>query len=107
MCNFRVGQKVVCVDALVWTLGNCASETPSGLREGEVYTIRAIRFDPNSNYRGINGGFLLDLEEAAPSKSWTRSIGFASARFRPVVERKTDISVFRAMLTPSKQKVEA
>lgn len=83
-CNFRVGMKVVCVNA-------------DGVAEilfvkGSVYTV---------SYIGVTqmGNYVINLEEVpvtSPEGSWYAS------RFRPIVERKTSIEVFRSLLNPSK-----
>jgi hypothetical protein len=102
--NFTVGQKVVCIDGsapsrdVKFSLG---SRYPD---DGKIYTIRecliwggspAVRLqeivNPKLNF--IHEGF---SEQA-----------FSPERFRPVIQRKTDISIFKAMLTPSKEQVSA
>jgi hypothetical protein len=80
--NFRVGQPVICIDASP----GCY---PLRLVKGERYTIKS---------KTPEGGVHL-LEEAHGNP-----LGFNPCRFRPAVERKTDISVFTAMLTPQKSK---
>lgn len=96
MCNFRVGQKVVCVD----------DEFPGGrhpdLFGGGVYTITAI-VDSNGSYRGEidRSRAALLLKEvrdkyAWPGRGWTDR--FRADRFRPLVAKKTDISIFQEML---------
>ena len=82
---FRVGQKVVCVDA----------EGSPSLVKNKIYTISHIRSKAHSHWRGQFGFWIgLFLHETNPRFSG----GFAPQRFRPVVERKTDISVFTEML---------
>ena len=100
-CNFRIGQKVVCVDdapeeGRAWKGG----ESPT---EGSVYTIRSIHFDNGVQILGFE-----EIERSDYSKQFWKdqNLGYLARRFRPVVERKTDISIFRALLTPSKEKVE-
>lgn len=99
---FFVGQKVVCIDN---TLGGGVI-----LKEGEtvpaletVYTVRAI-VDWGPEYDSQ----LLLVEIVNPVCRWWsgewREGAFNVRRFRPVVERKTDISIFTAMLTPKKVK---
>jgi hypothetical protein len=84
---FRVGQKVVCVDI---------RPTQSGLKipltKGEIYTISAMDTTPDEF-----GGLAFYLAE----NDWSV---FYHWRFRPIVERKTDISIFKAMLTPAGKK---
>lgn len=79
--TFRVGMKVVCIDA------SNTSEYP--LTKGAVYTISG-------------GGYYLfrylyDIAEVSTSvpHAW------CGTRFRPVVERKTSIECFKALLKPS------
>jgi hypothetical protein len=82
---FRVGQKVVCVDASGLT-------TNRPLSIGAVYTIRELYDDP---FNGLG----VMLEEIINSMCSTGEYGYRSVRFRPIVERKTDISMFTKMLT--------
>jgi hypothetical protein len=104
---FRVGMKVVCVDgeysgSLVrQTLGGDEYEVPMPKRE-TIYTIRDIEFQSESVCA-------VRLEEIVNPICRSISDGvmepnYRSTRFRPVVERKTDISLFTAMLNPTKQK---
>jgi len=77
---FRVGQKVVCVDA-----SGCAS---ADLSEGTIYTVRQVQ---------------PPIDNATPRVllfGSRETIGWYASRFRPLVERKTDISIFTRMLTP-------
>lgn len=98
---FRVGQKVVAIAKQVGGYGDEAEPIV-----GSVYTIRSIDLDraptvypiglrlveivnkPRS-YRGLNGDV---FHEGS----------FGAHKFRPLVERKTDISIFKAMLTPNR-----
>jgi hypothetical protein len=82
---FRVGQKVVCVDASGLTL-------IKPLTIGAVYTIRELYDDP------IRGPAVM-LEEIINIMHPRGEFGYRSVRFRPIVERKTDISIFTKMLT--------
>jgi hypothetical protein len=70
---------------------------------GGIYTIRAIR-------QGTQDGVtLLLLKELDNSHMLVegREPGFDSRNFRPIVERKTSIAIFKAMLNPSRQEVSA
>lgn len=91
-CNFHVGQKVVCVD------GKPYSELTKGgwcPHTGGVYTIRSIFLWDEKPF--------LRLDEyhdtGRPNGPWGEG-GWNALRFRPVVQRKTDISVFKDMLIP-------
>lgn len=73
--GFKVDQKVVCVDA---------SDGPGdayfhGLRKGETYVIESLDGAACVSVAGIRGCWL-------------------AARFRPVVERKTDIGFAHEIL---------
>lgn len=83
---FRIGQKVVCVDASA-----CRDRgIISSLKEGRIYTIISISsYRDRDNDRGLQ---VAEAEARVPS-------GFFKARrFRPVVEKKTDISIFTEIL---------
>lgn len=79
--NFQTGQKVVCIRDANCELG---SGYDHGLRNGSVYTI--ADFSRGS----VAAGYLVLAE--IKKGAWHPS------RFRPVVERKTDISVFTKIL---------
>ncbi len=91
---FRVGQKVVCVDA-----SRLRARAP--LKKGAVYTVRWAGQRPTDHEPGIM------VEEFSCWHSrhhleWS----FRATRFRPVVDRPTDISIFTRMLTDADEKVE-
>lgn len=92
---FHVGQKVACIRDSYYG-------GPTDVFEpivGSVYTIRSIRVDVLRPQYGVS----LVFEEITNSiDRGGREPGFYSSRFRPIVERKTDISIFTAMLTPNK-----
>ncbi len=88
--TFRVGQKVVCVDDIpspgkVWY-----TQKPT---VGHVYTVSGHGVGYYGDYPVI---FVAELNNPL--------IGYRETRFRPIVERKTDISIFKAMLTPASKK---
>ena len=79
---FRINQKVVCVDD---------SPDPAGrpllVYRGGVYTVARLV----SDWTGEPGVLLVEVSPVdAP--------GWLAARFRPIVERKTDISIYREIL---------
>jgi len=103
MSNLRAGQKVV----MFRDFGHGArlrAELDGVVLpvKGPIYTVREL--DPDTS----NGFACIRLVEIINGPHVGDGIepSFEAALFRPVVERKTDISVFRAMLTPSKKKVE-
>lgn len=92
MSNFRVGQKVVCVDSEPGEPRRNPEQWP--LR-GSVYTIRS--FNPQS------GGVRL-VEIVNPAylyKGGWMELSFFPRRFRPV--KTTNIDVFRQMLNPVRE----
>lgn len=87
---FHVGQKVVCVDARAIEPFTGAHGMLGDLALGSIYSVASISRDGN--------GVVLHLNEILrPSNK-----GYYAVRFRPVIERKTDISIFTAMLTPNR-----
>lgn len=90
--TFRVGQKVVCVDATP-SLGWGGANRPV---KGRVYTVRAVR--PNSDDDGKTLAILLREVVNPVSHRHGDEYGFRAHRFRPVVSRKTDISIFKEIL---------
>lgn len=91
---FRVGQRVVCVSApwervrpTPWICPNLNS----------VYVVRDIVPWPNGK------GASCRLVEIRNGPVGGYEPSFDVVFFRPVVERKTDISVFTALLTPNKR----
>lgn len=99
--SFHVGQKVVCVDdAYFWYPGLVQRPV-----RGIVYVIRAFTYGICSD--GSRGEGLLLVGVQNRNGAGGLEHGFKPGRFRPIVERKTDISIFTAMLTPAKQGVSA
>jgi hypothetical protein len=100
--SFHIGQKVVRIEVS----GQVADEihrracdvTGARLTEiGEVYTIRTINDWPGRTLLTFHE---LDNSHMLARLGVTIEPGFDSRGFRAVVERKTDISIFIAMLTP-------
>jgi hypothetical protein len=85
---FHVGQKVVCVDASPWFGAPHLAHT---LTKGSVYTVKD--YSPSD----FTEPSLMLCEVAWPPWMFAR-------RFRPVIERKTDISVFTQLLNPANHK---
>lgn len=90
--NFRIGQKVVCIDAK--HLPGMRPDIP--IVAGEIYTIRWIGI--------LRGVPMVRVEEHFRPNSWPEpDIPMLAERFRPVVEKKTDISIFTEMLKPKQR----
>lgn len=101
---FYVGQKVVCVDD-----DTCEIDNRQRLFLGRVYTVRSVRSTPGAIY--AHHPNYVDEKTFLALKEITDRVGcdtaYAASRFRPVVERKTDIGIFQAMLNPSREQVPA
>ena len=98
--SFHVGQKVVCVDARHTNADDVAE-----LVVGAIYTIRWIgEHSGPSHWCGYWApAICVRLEEVRRETDWGRlafDIPFLASRFRPIQERKTDISVFTKLLAP-------
>lgn len=94
--TFRVGQKVVCIRNRWFTRPYKGEVFPS---LGEVYTIRAL---VDYGYGPLGLQF---FEIRNPKYYRSEDCDFRADNFRPVVARKTDISIFTAMLNHSQQGV--
>jgi hypothetical protein len=77
--TFRVGQKVVCVDA--------SGSARHVMKEGDIFTVVGHGMHPNC----------VELD-CKPINDRPGACGWMKSRFRPVVERKTDISIFTEIL---------
>jgi len=103
---FRVGQKVVCIET--WSLNGTGYGDEIGPIEGKIYTIRSIGVGFNSHYPDRLQVRLVEISNESRLYGGDRAKyepAFGAYRFRPVVERKTDISIFKAMLTPKRSNV--
>lgn len=90
---FHVGQRVVCVkDNDFWAHGNYKATSGYPIK-GHTYIIDAIE-----NYHCACNCSYLILKELSPDDS------FFSKCFRPLAERKTDISIFKSLLNPARKK---
>lgn len=99
--DWHVGMKVVCVDDGGFISTEYIEIMPV---VGSVYTIREIV--PYGKRVGLR------LDEIRNGKfQYTQGIqeeaAFSAKNFRPVHTRKTDVSIFTAMLTGSKRRVSA
>jgi hypothetical protein len=100
---FRVGQKVVCVGgagspAIDWEFW-CSHWKVTRPIRNLVYTVRDTRAGKNSQLIRVEEivNPIVEFSDAAAQEPWWWSI-----YFRPLVERKTDISIFTEMITKDK-----
>lgn len=80
--TFRVGQKVVCVAREGW----------DDLTVGAIYIISIVQAK-NVSVEGVRHPQL-----------FFGCAQFEKHKFRPLVERKTDIAIFKRMLAPKRQR---
>jgi hypothetical protein len=94
MAHFSVGQRVVCVDASI-----NPKQGGKVLSRGKIYIVRAIDQTPRRWEAPGWGVHLEGISVAHPNGKyeWT----MRPSRFRPVVDRPTNIGVFRKMLAGS------
>lgn len=96
---FYRGQKVVCVREAEDVPPNCF-----GGKVGQIYTIRALLEDPI--FGGVDGIWLEEIVNPN-NPFWQDEWGLDIRRFRPAVNHKTDISVFKKMLVDANSKIPA
>lgn len=89
---FRVGQKVVCVDDAEPTFHGVWAHYQV---KGQIYTVTAVGLVNNLDRKKLPCILVAELNRNELSPLWEH-------RFRPIVERKTDISIFTKMLTDTK-----
>ena len=101
---FHIGQRVICVDAK----GTHVLEIAE-LQERAIYVVRWTGSMADFKY-------YCDSEKYAPNEAGVRITGivrgtedfpFAAWRFRPLIERKTDISVFEEILRSTRAREDA
>ena len=99
---FHVGQKIVCVNddavniAVLSGLCDVNFYWPNRPKKGGIYTLRDVMFDEVFCIYGLRL-----VEIVNPVRLFVggfREGGFREDQFRPLEERKTDISVFQRML---------
>jgi hypothetical protein len=104
---FYVGQKVCCV-GLGGKQGNMTPQQAALHRinlpvVGKIYTVESIFTAPG----GRECLRLVELKNGHVPTTTGDVLGFVSYMFKPVVERKTDISIFKAMLNPKTAEIDA
>lgn len=108
---FYVGQKVCFVGDKKAPLSfyRDACESHGGVMPvyGEVYTVRSIFTLGASKGESLLRLTEIDNSGLAPFTVGQIEPGYPARCFRPVVESKTDISLFKAMLNPSDKRVDA
>lgn len=100
--DWHVGMKVVCID-IPWPAhaADCAAKGCRFPEPGRIYTIREIGVAKDDGKVYVR---LCEIvNPRVNQRPWPAGEPrFGARRFRPLVSRKTDISVFQQMLSPSK-----
>lgn len=109
MSNFHVGQKIECVSIARNRDAQYRYAAAYGHKlvfpkVGEVFIVRDA--DIHANGTPVIRLFEI-VNPSIPYKNFTGEVWMASEHFRAVVERKTDISVFTAMLHTQRTRVPA
>jgi hypothetical protein len=93
---FYPGQKVVCIDAKERP-GFYWHREADRLVEGNIYTVTGYQHDFHAHGETYD---LVFLQEARNKSTYRRNDtgGYRAVRFRPLVEKKTDISAFTKLL---------
>jgi hypothetical protein len=101
---FRVGQKVVCIAPVVGGYGDESNPVI-----GSVYTIRDIECPrPGGiHHTGLRFDEILNEPRAYRGYDELSEVSFSALKFRPIVERKADISVFTKMLADKRENIDA
>ncbi|NTG07118.1 hypothetical protein [Rhizobium rhizogenes] len=109
MTSFRVGQKVVCVEDTVIPPDIIKGVYPIVPIKASVYTIRDISIGELSKKPCLLFHEIPDEKIVCvlDGNEWVCTPMWEADCFRPLVERKTDISQFKAMLTSQTSKVPA
>jgi hypothetical protein len=96
---FWIGQKVVCIndgdiEGLPGATGLWYDD--EAIHKGRIYTISGVLPDPVYPDRIIVT--LFEVKRRTNCYSIAAYLGYAIERFRPLVEKKTDISIFTELL---------
>lgn len=100
--TFHLGQKVVCISEE----HNCDYVFCVVPKKGNVYTICAIDDADGLRFSEIRNALMTCINTRARTVSIAEP-SFWPEDFRPLVERETDISIFKKMLPPKRQRVTA
>lgn len=99
MCEFQVGDMIVCINDTP-DIGMCPHPVipdMNGLMRGEIYTVRELYIETR-NVKNPDGEICVKLVEIVrmPILPWQPETGYFAQRFRPV--KKTSIEVFQQIL---------
>lgn len=95
--TFRVGQKVICISGPVRAFPDDVPQ-PS---VGTVYTVREVFL---SQKRGELALRLVEIKTRL-NRIYGNEFGYVAVRFRPIVEKKTDIGFAHEILRKVSRKI--
>jgi hypothetical protein len=103
-CKFHVGQRVVCIEDTIIPPKILRSAYPVVPIKGNIYTIRELTIGAMGKKPCLRFDEIADevVSVFLDGQVWDCTPAWEASGFRPLVTRKTDISQFKAMLTPSK-----
>jgi hypothetical protein len=78
-----------------------------GLEIGRVYEVSGVHLASKGDLLRLEDGVIVELSEDAIFIRVGTELWYPAAAFRPVQQRKTDISIFTAMLTGAKEREPA
>lgn len=97
---FRIGQKITLKDDLPWENAQPGEIYP---QFGVVYTVHATEWNEKGQFIWLQE----IVNEPAEYNDTTGEMNFYSNEFRPIVEQKTDISIFTKILSRKKVRIRA
>jgi len=98
--NFYVGQKVVCINNDHNAYHSLGNPEMDGLQKGAIYTVRWNGTTHHPSF-GTYQGVLLNEIIRGYCPYINGETPYSAGRFRPVVEHKTNISIFKEILNQS------
>lgn len=110
MSNFHVGQKVVCIEMdRLYPNGVEPVDEPIQPVVGKIYTVREILIGAVGNFPCIKVEEIPDhrIHVIVNGQLLLGDVVFDAVGFRPLVERKTSIEIFQAMLITPKVGIQA
>jgi hypothetical protein len=101
--SFHVGQKIVCIhDGWRHPFIYLVQSLP---KKGAIYHVRGFEGEKYDPAAAVGCAYIWLSEIVNPPVSGIEP-SFSVRFFRPVTERKTDISVFTKLLTPAPKRLE-
>ncbi len=99
----KPGDKIVCIDDSSWGKNWLACATAGCLfpEKGRIYSIRVIGYSEQKQHWCLRLAEIVNPALHVPPYT-PGELTFNVRRFRPLVEHKTDISIFTKLLNPTR-----